>query len=139
METREKVNKLVEMIHRHLGLLTKETAGQILYYFLEDTGLLKKLTEYKTPTEEKAAQNIAKFFDRLRTYEVDHEDASVQAVVDWLNLSMTLGESPLANNFDWFEENRVNLLTVHSAKGLEFPIVFLVNLVTARFPPRERK
>jgi len=129
----------VQMVDRHLKLLSKETAGQILYYFLQDTGLLKKLAENQTLAEEKAAQNIAKFFDRLRTYEVDHEDASVQAVVDWLNLSMTLGESPLANNFDWFEENRVNLLTVHSAKGLEFPIVFLVNLVAARFPTRERK
>ena len=138
-KTREQINNFVQMVNRHLKLLSKETAGQILYYFLQDTGLLKKLAENKTLAEEKAAQNIAKFFDRLRTYEVDHEDASVQAVVDWLNLSMTLGESPLANNFDWFEENRVNLLTVHSAKGLEFPIVFLVNLVAARFPTRERK
>jgi len=32
------------------------------------------------------AQNIAKFFDRLRSYEVDHEDATVLAVVDWINL-----------------------------------------------------
>jgi len=138
-QSKEKINSFVEMVHRHLKLLPKETAGQILYYFLQDTGLLKKLTENKSLAEEKAAQNIAKLFDRLRTYEVDHEDASVQAVVDWLNLSMTLGESPLANNFDWFEENRVNLLTVHSAKGLEFPIVFLVNLVAARFPTRERR
>jgi DNA helicase-2/ATP-dependent DNA helicase PcrA len=138
-KTKEKINYFVKMVHRHLGLLSKETAGQILYYFLEDTGLLKKLTEYKTPVEEKVAQNIAKFFDRLRTYEVDHEDASVQAVVDWLNLSLELGESPLANNFDWTEENRVNLLTIHSSKGLEFPVVFLVNLVAARFPTRERK
>jgi len=138
-QTKEKISSFVEMVHRHLKLLAKETAGQILYYFLQDTGLLKKLSENKSLAEEKAAQNIAKLFDRLRTYEIDHEDASVQAVVDWLNLSMSLGESPLANNFDWFEENRVNLLTVHSAKGLEFPIVFLVNLVTARFPTRERR
>jgi len=138
-KTREQIENFVKMVHRHLGLLRKETAGQILYYFLEDSGLLRKITEYKTPTEEKVAQNIAKFFDRLRTYEVDHEDASVQAVVDWLNLSMELGESPLANNIDWFEENRVNLLTVHSAKGLEFPVVFLVNLVSERFPTRERR
>jgi len=138
-KTREQIENFVKMVHRHLGLLRKETAGQILYYFLEDSGLLRKMTEYKTPTEEKVAQNIAKFFDRLRTYEVDHEDASVQAVVDWLNLSMELGESPLANNIDWFEENRVNLLTVHSSKGLEFPVVFLVNLVSERFPTRERR
>lgn len=138
-KTRGRIDKFVKMVHRHLKLLPKETAGQILYYFLEDTGLLKQLTNYKSPIEERRAQNISKFFDRLKTYEVDHEDATVRAVVDWINLSMSLGESPLASNMDWTEENRVNLLTVHSAKGLEFPVVFLVNLVTARFPTRQRR
>jgi DNA helicase-2/ATP-dependent DNA helicase PcrA len=137
--TKEKIKNLVTMIYRHLKLISKETAGQILYYFLEESGLLKKLTEYKTISEEREAQNISQFFDRLRTYEVDHEDASVPAVVDWLNLSLELGESPLASNTDWVEEDKVNLLTVHSAKGLEFPVVFLVNLVEARFPTRERQ
>jgi len=138
-KTKDQIAWLVKMIHRHLKLLPKETAGQILYYFLEDTGLLRKMAEYKTTLEEKQAQNISAFFDRLKTYEVDHEDASVRAMVDWINLSMELGESPLASNFDWTMENRVNLLTVHSAKGLEFPVVFLVNLVSARFPSRERR
>jgi len=138
-KTKAQIERFVKMVYRHLKLLPKETAGQILYYFLEDTGLLKNLTDYKSPTEEKQAQNISRLFDRLKTYEVDHEDASVRAVVDWINLSMVLGESPLASNIDWIEENRVNLLTVHSAKGLEFPVVFLVNLVAARFPTRERR
>jgi DNA helicase-2/ATP-dependent DNA helicase PcrA len=138
-KTKKQISKFVKMVHRHLKLLSKETAGQILYFFLEDAGLLKRLTNYKTPGEEKKAQNIAKFFDRLKTYEADHEDASVRAVVDWLNLSMTLGESPLASNLDWTEENKVNILTIHSDKGLEFPVVFLVNLVAARFPTRRRR
>lgn len=138
-EAKTKIKNFVKMVHRHLRLIPKETAGQIVYYFLEDSGLLKKLTEYKTPEEEARVQNIAKFFDRLKTYEAEHEDASVQAVVDWINLSMDLGESPLANNYDWEIEDRVNILTVHSAKGLEFPVVFLVNLVSARFPTRERR
>ena len=139
LKTKENIKVFVKMVYRHLKLSTKETAGQILYYFLEDSGLLKKLTEYKSPIDERKAQNISKFFDRLKTYEVDHEEAAVTAVVDWINLSMQLGESPLAGDIDWTEENRVNILTIHSAKGLEFPVVFLVNLVSARFPTRQRR
>ncbi len=133
------IRKLVSIIHRHMGFIKKETAGQILYYFLEDTGMLQKITLYKTTKEERIAGNIAKFFNKLKAYEIEHDDASVFAVVDWIDLSMSLGESPLATDTDWTENNAVNILTIHSAKGLEFPVVFLVNLVSARFPTIERK
>lgn len=137
-ETEEKLCKILKMIYRHLKLIGKETAGQILYYFLEDTGILKKLARVGTRSEEERALNIRKFFDKLKTYEGEHEDSGVFAVVDWINLKMELGESPLASDFDWMEENAVNILTVHSAKGLEFKVVFLVNLVNERFPTRRR-
>jgi DNA helicase-2/ATP-dependent DNA helicase PcrA len=106
---------------------------------LEETGLLQKLLSPESAEADKKAKNISKFFDKLKTYEVDNEDAKVPAVVDWLDLSMELGESPLATNEDWTEVNAVNILTVHSAKGLEFPVVFLVNLVAQRFPSMERR
>ena len=135
---KQKIIYLMQIVNSHLSLLKKETAGQILYFFLEETGLLKSYTSIKTTKEEKAADNIAKFFDKLKTYEVDHDDASVFVVVDWLELSMDIGESPLASNMDWNTFDAVNILTVHSAKGLEFSVVFLVNLVGARFPTMEK-
>jgi len=138
-KSKEKFKTLTKMIKKHLKLIPKQTAGQILYYFLEDSGLIKSILEYKTLKEELIAKNIAKLFDKLKTYETQHKTASVYEVVDWIDLSMQMGESPLASDTDWSENNAVSILTVHSSKGLEFPVVFLVNLVSQRFPTRERR
>lgn len=138
-KTQEKIKKIVGMIKRHLSRIAKDTAGQILYYFLQDSGLLQKFLSVKTEAEAIKAQNVAKFFEKLKTYEAEHDDASIFAVVDWIDLSMEMGESPLATDVDWTDNDAVNILTVHSSKGLEFPVVFLVNLVLQRFPVRERK
>ena len=138
-KAKEKIRNIVDLINKHLDSAKRESAGQILYFFLEETNLLKKLMSPDNVEAEKAAKNISKFFDKLKSYETDHEDSSVPTVVDWLNLSMELGESPLAANEDWNEINAVNILTVHSSKGLEFPVVFLVNLVSQRFPSIERR
>ncbi len=138
-KTKEKIKEITELVKKHLNLLRKETAGQLLYYFLSETGLLVKMLSPESVEAEKKAKNISKFFDKLKSYEADHEDATVPSVVDWLELSMELGESPLAADDDWTEINAVNILTIHSAKGLEFPVVFLVNLVSQRFPTTERK
>jgi DNA helicase II / ATP-dependent DNA helicase PcrA len=137
-DTKEKVKKIVKIIKQHLSYVPKKTAGEILYYFLTDTNLLSKIVDYKTEKEEKRAKNVAKFFDKLKTYETEHETASVFNIVDWIDLSMQMGESPLVAEVDWTENNAVNILSVHSSKGLEFPIVFLVNLVSDRFPTRNR-
>ncbi len=138
-ETKRKLLKIYQMIVKHLSLLTTHTAGQILYYFLEGSGLLLKLTNYENETEEKIALNISNFFNKLKSFESDHEDASVFALIDNINMSMELGESPLVSKTDIASLNAVNILTVHSAKGLEFPIVFLVNLTEERFPTRHKK
>lgn len=135
----KKVTEITDLVKKHLGLVRKETAGQILYYFLESTGLIKNLIDPKSNDAIKKANNISKFFDKLKTYEVDHKDASVSAVCDWIDLSSEIGESPLAADTDWGDVDAVSILTAHSSKGLEFPVVFLVNLVSQRFPTVERR
>lgn len=137
-KSKAQIKTLIAMINRHLKMIPQQTAGQILYYFLEDTGLLQQMTEIKNQKQEAMVNNMAKFFDQLKNYEANHEEAGVEAVVDWLNLKIEMGESPLSADLDWTQEDKVNILTVHSSKGLEFPVVFLVNLVNERFPTRRR-
>lgn len=137
--TKRALSAFLEMVERHLSLTVKETAGQLLYYFLEDTGILKQMTEFKTASDEKKALNISKLFDKLKSFEVENEEAGITAVVDWIDMAMELGESPLAADTDWTENDAVNILTIHASKGLEFPVVFLVNLVQQRFPTGQRK
>ncbi len=136
--TQEKLADFREMAKRHLEKTKKETAGQILYYFLVDSKLFEKLKTSDSIKEERRIQNIAKFFDRIKNFEMERADANIFTLVEWLMLMMQMGDSPIAADIDIRDKNAVNILTVHSSKGLEFKVVFLVNLVSDRFPSRER-
>ncbi len=139
--TKITINKLEnfrEMAKRHLEHSRKEGAGQILYYFLVDSGLLQTFNEITTLKEEKAAQNIAKLFDRIKSFESEKSGSTLFETIEWINLMLDIGDSPKAADLDLRNENAVSILTVHSSKGLEFKVVFLANLVNDRFPTRER-
>lgn len=134
----QRLTKLVEMIHHHFSLLSKESPGQILYYFIKDSSLLEFYQEPKNEKEQHEIENISKFFDKLKAFEVKNPQGRVSDFVKYLDFLMAANESPLASEIDWSQTNAVNLITIHSAKGLEFPVVFIVNLVELRFPLRER-
>jgi len=136
--TQKKLEDFKKMALRHLEKSKKEQAGQILYYFLIDSKLFETLREATSLKEERRIQNIAKFFDRIKNFETEREDSNIFVLVEWLTLMMQLGDNPTAAEIDIRDQNAVNILTVHSSKGLEFKVVFLVNLVSDRFPSRER-
>jgi len=136
---KEKLTKIRGMFLKHLERVKKDTAGQILYYFLTDTGIMSKILSYTSQRGEQTAQNIARFFDKIKTFETLNREANVYNTVEWIDLMMEMGESPIISEIDMNEQNAVNILTIHGSKGLEFPVVFLVNLVVDRFPTRERR
>lgn len=137
-ESKKQLSWLRDILLRHLDLVPKYSPGQLLYYFLEDTRLLELYQTVTTDREQREVQNISKFFDQLRAFELKQPDATVHDWVEYVEFVWDQGESPIASEIDWSTQNAVNILTVHSAKGLEFPIVFLVNLVNDRFPTRHR-
>lgn len=138
-DSKESLYKLVTLINQSIARMKKDTAGQLLFYFLENSGYLAKISHITTEKEEDRAKNISKFFNKLKTYELQEEDASVIAVVDFINLSMELGDSTPVDEDDFESQNAVVISTIHAAKGLEFDTVFMINLTTGRFPTYDRK
>ncbi|MCS7092968.1 MAG: ATP-dependent helicase [Patescibacteria group bacterium] len=138
-QTKESLIKIFDLLKRGLTLLKNHSVVEILYDFLEKSGYLRLLSQYKTEIEEKIALNISKFFRRLKSFELANPAYSIAEVVEFLELSMEIGDSPLAEITDLSSVDAVNILTVHSAKGLEFPVVFVVNLTYGRFPSKNRK
>ncbi len=110
----------------------------ILYDFVMNSRYLNEFLDKDTPESIFAISNINKFFELVKSYEKDNPDSNIYEYVDYLDYSIQIGESPLVDSVDMDELNAVNIITVHSAKGLEFPVVFLVNLVSERFPTRAR-
>jgi len=136
--TQEKLVKFREMTVRHLEKSKKNSAGQILYYFLVDSKLFETFNSTYSVRDERRVQNIAKFFDRVKSFETERPNTNIFTLYEWLNLMLQMGDSPTAADVDVKDRNVVNILTVHSSKGLEFKVVFMVNLVSDRFPSRER-
>lgn len=132
-ETRSRITALLLDINKFLKLSREETTGRLLYCFLTDTGFLKKLTTEPSAENEIKIQNLAKFFNIVRNFELVAKEDRVISFVNYLNLMIEAGDDPSTVEADT-DLDAVNILTIHKAKGLEFRVVFLVNLVQGRFP-----
>lgn len=137
-QEKDKLTSLLSLIQKHIALASKESVAQIVFNFLQDSGIFQKLIEPADVTTQIQAQNISKFFEKIKSFESENNTASVYDIIEWIDLLMQMGESPQAAMIDSMEADAVNILTVHASKGLEFPIVFAVNLVKERFPSRQR-
>ncbi len=132
------IGKIIKDLKKSAQVSGKENVGRILYDFLKATGYLSRLEREGGAEAEIKIQNIARFFDKIREFVGVAQNESVRAFVDYLETLRGAGDDPATVEFDP-DLDAVNVMTVHSAKGLEFPVVFMVNLVADRFPSRERR
>ena len=130
--------KLLKDLESPIELSKKENVGRVTYDFLKATGYLKKLERQKDIDGQIKIQNIAKFFDKIKEFQNVAKVETVTQFIDYLEAIRSAGDDPATVEFDP-DLDAVNIMTVHSAKGLEFPVVFLVGLVSDRFPSRLRK
>jgi DNA helicase-2/ATP-dependent DNA helicase PcrA len=97
------------------------------------------MTRYaKAPAEqEQEVQNVSKFFARIRDASRVLQYDNVREFVNHLDALIDAGDDPAVAEAD-SDTPAVHVLTVHKAKGLEWPVVFLVNCVQEKFPTRRR-
>jgi len=133
LESKERISILLSDIDKYLNISRRETTGRLLYAFLSDSGYLKRLTGKQSLENESKIQNLAKFFNHVRDFELVAKEDRVMVFVNYLNLLIEAGDDPPTVEAD-LDSDAVNVLTIHKAKGLEFRVVFLVSLVQGRFP-----
>jgi len=137
-EGRAAMAKLLSEIKEYQKLSRDHSVGAVLYEFFKRSGWLQTLSESQDGRAAVELQNIALFFDVIRRFEELQKDhPTVQAFVDRLELLIEAGDDPSTAQAD-FDADAVTVMTIHKAKGLEFPVVFLVSLVEQRFPSRDR-
>jgi DNA helicase-2/ATP-dependent DNA helicase PcrA len=135
---RAALGRLAADIRRYRDLAQRRPAGEVLYAFLRDTGWLASLAAGDSVAAEEALANIARFFDIVRAQSLLLADDRAVFLARHLGTLIDAGDDPPTADPDP-DVDAVQVMTVHKAKGLEFPVVFLPGLVADRFPARARR
>lgn len=136
-ESQKKVEKIAEDIKSYRALSTKMPTGNLLYRYFEESGVLKKLADSTDFHSLQQAQNLHRFFEIIKKFGQVCQYDRVHYFIEYIESLRLAGDDPSTAEAS-FDENAVNILTVHAAKGLEFPVVFLAGLEQNHFPLTDR-
>ena len=120
--TREFVQTIDELVEKSKEMTVSELTQSIL----KNTGYIKSLELEDTKEAENRIENLQEFLTVTEEFEEEAEN----------DLGTFLENISLSSDIDELEEpeEQVTLMTLHSAKGLEFPVVFLVGMEEGIFP-----
>ncbi|EKD52417.1 MAG: hypothetical protein ACD_62C00033G0007 [uncultured bacterium] len=125
--TMTKIEDFVKLIARLNQARQEIPLDDFLTFLYEQTGYWQMLTAEKTIEAQSRQENLTEFTNVLDDYLHENEEGTLESFLDQISL---------ASDTDKMDDNTdfVNLMTVHLAKGLEYPVVFLVGLEEGLFP-----
>ena len=123
----EALSKFYEIIKKYHDLRNELSATELSRSLVEDLGILAFFKNSSEPDSKDRFENVAELLTSIEEFSNRDPEA---------NLSRFLEDVSLQTDIDhWNDsENRVAMMTVHSSKGLEFPVVFIAGLDEGLFP-----
>ncbi|OKH37093.1 ATP-dependent DNA helicase PcrA [[Phormidium ambiguum] IAM M-71] len=121
------INNFCQLIQKWQTQLEVLPASQIVQGIMEDSGYIDDLKKQGTDEAQDRLQNVVELFNAVKQFEEENDEPSLGNFLENASLS-----SDLDNLEDG--EKAVSLMTLHSAKGLEFPVVFLVGMEQGLLP-----
>ncbi|MDD5793516.1 MAG: DNA helicase PcrA [Clostridiales bacterium] len=124
------LSKFTELMDNFIDLSETIPVSQLIETILEDTGYMHELENSKEIEDKSRIENLKELVSDAVDFEKTSEDKSLSAYLE--KVSLVQDTDKLEEEEEG--EGSVVLMTVHSAKGLEFPIVFMVGMEDGLFP-----
>ncbi|MBU1045890.1 UvrD-helicase domain-containing protein [Patescibacteria group bacterium] len=134
--TVQKVGFLIDLIKKHSKLVREKSIGDVFLAFLNDSGYLKEMVKQEN---ERDLNLITQFYKKIKSFEENNPEPTLVNFMQAMNMELESGETGSLETDIEKGPDAVKIMTIHSAKGLEFKYVFITNLVDKRFPTIERK
>ena len=121
------LKEFFKLIKKYHGLRNRLSASELSRSLIEEAGILSQFKKSQGPDDRERYENVVELLNSIDEFCAKRSDS---------NLSDFLEDVSLLSDIDHWNDsdNRVTLMTVHSAKGLEFPVVFVSGLDDGLFP-----
>jgi len=123
----DSLTEFYKLINKYHGLRNRLSASELSRSLIEEAGILNQFKKSLGPDDRERYENVVELLNSIDEFCAKRPDS---------NLSDFLEDVSLLSDIDHWNDadNRVTLMTVHSAKGLEFPVVFVSGLDDGLFP-----
>lgn len=125
----QKVKAFADQIEafRQVSEDPEKSIADLIQAILDDTGYQKELEDEGEDEEEGRLENIRELISKAVSYSEEEETPTLDGFLEQVALVADVDRMDE-------EQSRVTLMTLHSAKGLEFPVVFLAGMEDGLFP-----
>ncbi len=137
--TAKKLFQFIQLIKRLMAEQPKLLLSELYHLILDEIGYVRELKQEGTEEALSRVQNLEEFDSLLQEFELDRLEGVTEAEIEKIKvelLPLFVEQSSLVSDLDNLDGNlnSIKMMTLHSSKGLEFPVVFMVGMEEGLFP-----